>query len=111
MAGSVFLKSTQISCCQSREVGYIDGMDAEMENPGGQAILGDVVMLEALASGCGGVSARQSVSPSLILLPCFGSAIDSSPEFPLVEGRYGCDRSIFRVENCSIPAFHCRLTS
>ena len=35
-------------------------------------VKGGIVMLAAFASGCGGLSARQSVSPSLMLFPGFG---------------------------------------
>lgn len=78
-----------------------------MEGHCGQAIFcGVFVMLAALASGCGGLSARQSVSPSSMLFLCFGSVVVGVSVFSLVEDRCGCSRSIFRVEN-GTPASGC----
>lgn len=84
----------------AREGGYIGGMNVKMEGRWGQAIFGGtVIMLAALASGCGELSARRSISPATMLLSGFGSVVVGPPGFSLVGDRCGCDRSIFRVEN------------
>lgn len=71
-----------------------------MEGHCGQVIFcGVFVMLATLASGCGGLSARQSVSSSSMLLSGFGLVVVGPPGFSLVEDRCGCGRSIFRVGN------------
>lgn len=84
----------------AREGGYIGGMNVKMADRWGQTIFGiAVIMLAALASGCGGLSARQSVSSSSMLLSGFGLVVVDPPGFSLVGDRCGCGRSIFRVEN------------
>ena len=77
----------------------------------GQTIFGGtVIMLAAFASGCGGLSARQSVSSSSMLLSGFSLVVVGPPGFSLVGDRCGCGRSIFRVEN-GVLELGCRSTS
>ena len=95
----------------ARKGGYIGGMNVKMADRWGQTIFGStVIMLAAFASGCRGLSARQPVSSSPMLLSGFGSVVIGPPGFSLVGDRCDCGRSIFRVKN-GVLGLGCRSTS